>query len=641
MCGIAGFDGTGDQTLIERMAARIKHRGPDDSGSWMAPDASVGFAHRRLSILDLSCRGHQPMSDGGRRAVITFNGEIYNFLELRAALEKRGWTFESTSDTEVLLKGYLEYGHDILDKLNGIFAFAIHDLRDATTFIARDHLGVKPLYLVELADTVLFASEMKALLVDSRVSRELDQRALLRYMTFLWSPGVATPFRAVRRLEPGAAVLIRRGRIVRSWPFYAPRFANVMERSPDEHAAVVAEGLRTAVHRQMVADVPVGAFLSGGLDSSAVVAFAREKAGPAGMDCFTIAPQSADLVAEGMADDLPYARRVASYLGVRLHMIPIEHGIIRHLGRVLYYLDEPQADPAAINVMLISELAREHGIKVLLGGTGGDDLFTGYRRHRAYQAERYWAWLPLQLRGLLAAGAGRLPTTIPSLRRAQKALRDAAAGPDARLFGYFHWSIPQVAATLLAQPVDVNDVDQPLATSLATSNPIPEGLDRLLFLEQRFFLADHNLLYTDKLSMASGVEVRVPFLDLDLVAYANQIPSAVKQRGAVGKWVLKKAMEPFLPHDVIYRPKAGFGAPLRSWVRFDLVPVIDNVLSEAALRRRGVFAPAAARALIESDRCGRTDAAYTVFSMLCIELWMQTFLDHAEPTQIEQLPGMT
>jgi asparagine synthase (glutamine-hydrolysing) len=580
------------------------------------------------------------MSDDRRRAVVAFNGEIYNFPDLKAALEKRCWTFESTSDTEVLLKGYLEYGYDVLDKLNGIFAFAIHDVRDATTFIARDHLGVKPLYLVELADTVLFASELKALLVDARVSRELDHRALLRYLTFLWSPGVATPLQAVRRLEPGTAILIRSGRIVRSWGFYAPRFGNIISRSPEEYAADVAERLRTAVHRQMVADVPVGAFLSGGLDSSSIVAFAREKAGPAGMDCFTIAPQSADMAADGMTEDLPYARRVASHLGVRLHTIPIGHDIIRHLGRVLYHLDEPQADPAAINVMLIASLAREHGIKVLLGGTGGDDLFTGYRRHRAFQAEKYWSWLPLHVRSMLAAGAGRLPPAIPSLRRAQKALRDAAAGSDARLFGYFHWSTPQLAATLLARPVDVDDVDEPLATSLVASTPVPKGLDRLLFLEQRFFLADHNLLYTDKLSMASGVEVRVPFLDLDLVAYANQIPSSVKQRGAVGKWVLKKAMEPFLPHDVIYRPKTGFGAPLRSWVRCDLVPVIDKVLSESALRRRGVFAPTVARALIESDRAGHTDAAYTVFSMLCIELWMQIFLDHSEPAPIDELPGM-
>ncbi|MCZ8132994.1 MAG: asparagine synthase (glutamine-hydrolyzing) [Steroidobacteraceae bacterium] len=641
MCGIAGFAGTGDGALLERMAASLGHRGPDDTGTWLSPDRRVGFAHRRLSILDLSPRGHQPMWDAGGRAVVCYNGEIYNFAELRDELEARNWSFDSTSDTEVLLKGYLEYGPGFVERLNGIFAFAIFDLQRRELFLARDHLGVKPLYLAEVPGAVLFASELKALLLDPRVPRDLAPTALLRYLTFLWSPGTATPLRAVRRVEPGTALVVTDGRIAREWTYYRPRFGGVAPSTLEECVAGVADRLRTAVHRQMVSDVPVGAFLSGGLDSSAVVAFARERAGERGLDCFTIAPDGAAMTSDGMAEDLPYAKRVAQHLGVRLHSIPVRADVVRHLGRVVYHLDEPQADPAAINVMLIAGLAREHGIKVLLSGGGGDDLFTGYRRHLAFEAEKYWSWLPSPVRRAAAALTGGLPVSVPLLRRIRKSMQYAGAAPDARLCGYFHWAAPSVAASLLVAAPDPTRADEPLLAALAAADPAARGLDRMLLLEQRFFLSDHNLLYTDKLSMAHGVEARVPFLDLDLVAYANSLPPAVKQRHGVGKWVLKRAMEPYLPRDVIYRPKTGFGAPLRQWVRRDLVTTIDEVLSPAALARRGVFEPRNARALIEADRAGAIDASYTVFAMLGIELWARTFLDPPQPTMLEELPGFS
>jgi asparagine synthase (glutamine-hydrolysing) len=642
MCGIVGYSGRVSAGLLEAMSGLVAHRGPDDRGAWVDVQGGVGLAHRRLSILDLSERGHQPMADESGKVVIVFNGEIYNFAELRSELLARGRSFRSTSDTEVLLNGYLEFGVAVVDRLNGIFAFAIHDQRTRQTFLARDHMGVKPLYFAEIPGAFVFGSELKAVLAEPAVSRELDPASLLQYLTLLWCPSPGTPLKGVHKLEPGCGMLVSEGRIVRTWQFHRLRFGANPDISPRQAVEELTQRLREAVHRQMVADVPVGAFLSGGLDSSAVVAFAREVAGERGLDCFTIAPSGPELAAEGMTEDLPYAERVARHLGVRLHAIPVDAGMIGELARVIYHLDEPQADPAAINVLLISRLARSHGIKVLLSGAGGDDLFTGYRRHRALAAEKYWSWLPRPARRVMSATAAHLPGSPALLRRVGKALRDAHLDDDARMCGYFHWTPPQLAGELLqarpASPAAV--VNQPLLAALHRPGHGAAGLDRMLLLEQRFFLADHNLLYSDKLSMAEGVEARVPFLDLDLVAFANDLPAAIKQRGGVGKWPLKQALEPYLPRDVIYRPKAGFGAPLRGWVRGALAPLIDEVLSPRAIGSRGLFDATSARALIEANRAGRVDASYTIFAMLSIELWCRTFVDPSQPRMLSHLPGM-
>lgn len=642
VCGIAGYSGQVAGGLLESMSGLVAHRGPDDAGTWVDPAGGAGLAHRRLSILDLSFRGHQPMTDEQSLAVVAFNGEIYNFAELRSDLRKKGWKFRSTSDTEVLLKGYLEFGVSVVERLNGIFAFAIHDRRTRQSFVARDQMGVKPLYFAQLAGAVLYASELKALLAEVSVPRDLDRDALLQYLTLLWAPSPRTPLKGISKLEPGHAMLLFDGRIVRKWQYHKPRFGGGPELTAEQAIEELTRRLRNAVHRQMVADVPVGAFLSGGLDSSAIVAFARDVVGERGLDCFTIAPSGTELAAEGIAEDLPYAQAVARHLGVRLHSIPVGSEMIGELAHVIYHMDEPQADPAAINVLLISRLAKQHGIKVLLSGAGGDDLLTGYRRHRARALEAYWAWLPAPARLALAQLAGQAPGHPAVLRRLARALRDAGLDADARLYGYFHWCPPGVVGKLLRDsPPDASvAVNLPFEQALAGMDHGARGLDRMLLLEQRFFLSDHNLLYTDKLSMAEGVEVRVPFLDNDLVAFANGLPPSLKQKNGVGKWLLKKALEPTLPKNVIYRPKAGFGAPLRAWLKGALVPVIDEVLSARAIGDRGVFDPVRARALIEDDRMGRIDASYSVFAMLSIELWCQTFLDAKFPRALTGLPGL-
>jgi len=639
MCGIAGFQGAFGPVLLRRFSRAMSHRGPDDSGEWYSPDARVGLAHHRLSIIDLSPLGHQPMTDVSGQTVIVFNGEIYNFRELRRELEGEGYAFRGHSDTEVLLALYRARGEAMLPLLNGIFAFAIYDHAGETLFLACDEMAVKPLYFREGPDGFVFASELKAMLSGAGPTATLDVAALFRTLGFLWSPGGSTPLKGVRRVGPGEALRVKAGRVVRRWAWAASTWtADPLELGVDEAIQKVSEVLRIAVHRQMVADVPVGAFLSGGLDSSAVVAMAREIA-PA-IDCFTIDTGGAR--DPGVTDDLPYARRVARHLGVKLHELQVDSSrMAADLERMVFQLDEPLADPAPLNVLYISQLARQHGVKVLLSGAGGDDLFTGYRRHYALMLERYWAWLPVAARASLRHATVRLGQGSAWSRRVTKSFAHADSAADERLIGYFLWADTQRLRGLFAPEYRAalagERIAAPLEDYLAT---LPLGLpplQRMLALEQRFFLADHNLLYTDKMSMAAGVEVRVPFLDNELVRLANALPARFKQRGREGKWILKKAMEPHLPHEVIYRPKTGFGAPLRQWLRHELKELVDDTLSAETLRKRGLFDPSAVGKLVADDRAGRVDAAYTILGLMCIEIWCRQFLKY-RPTEATAPP---
>lgn len=636
MCGILGFLGHIDAAALHAGLRAIAHRGPDDSGVFVDEQARVGLGHVRLSIIDLSPLGHQPMSSSDGQVVLVFNGEIYNYRELRIELEAKGFTFRGHSDTEVLLYLYLAHGEAMLHRLNGIFAFALWDKRNQRLFVARDALGVKPLYYAETAQGIAFASEIKALLYLVPEVRQLDIPALHRYLSFLWCPGEGTPLLGVRKLSPGEAMVVKEGKIVWRWIWYQlPVFRGV---SADLSEKAAREGtvahLRQAVHRQMVSDVPLGAFLSGGLDSSAVVAFAREQ--NPDIRCFTI--EMAGGQEEGMADDLPYARRVAQHLGVSLDVVAIDSArMAGDLAQLVAQLDEPLADPAALNVLYISRLARENGIKVLLSGTGGDDLFTGYRRHVAVNYERYWDWLPQRVRSGLEQATAAMDQRKPLFRRMAKAWSGAGLAGDARLANYFLWAEESQLLSLYTTDVRARlgqeRADGPMLKFLRLLPASVQQLDKMLALEQRFFLTDHNLNYTDKMSMAVGVEVRVPFLDLELVEHAARIPLALKQRGRVGKWVLKKAMEPYLPHDVIYRSKTGFGAPLRRWMRHELRPLLGDLLSVESLKRRGLFEPVAVQRLIEENDMGQVDAAYSLLSLLSIEIWCRAYVDTVPANQ--------
>jgi asparagine synthase (glutamine-hydrolysing) len=632
MCGIVGFQGSFDVSLLENMSNVIAHRGPDDHDSFFVQKDGIGLAHRRLSIIDLSDLGKQPMYDATGRIAIVFNGEIYNYRELKAELTAEGVSFRSQSDTEVLLNLYLREGCAMLTRLNGIFAFALWDANRRELFIARDGLGVKPLYFAETNKGFLFGSELKTLLQEPTLNREIDPLAVAHHLTYLWCPAPQTMLLRVKKLEPGTALIINDGKIARRWTFYdLPNGRRCEERLSDNYAvSLVRDAVDVAIRRQMVADVPIGAFLSGGLDSSAVVAFARQYTQDR-LQCFTINFEGKGSDIEGMPEDYPYAQRVAKHLGVDLHTVTVGPEMIDHLCDMIYFLDEPQADPAPLNAMFICRLAREQGIKVLLSGAGGDDIFTGYRRHFALLQERYWSWLPRPARQALTDITGYLPVRNPHLRRLRKAFEYAALDGPERIVSYFYWFDPHLLHSLLSRDMRAALAgaaeNNPLVSILSNLPATATDLDRLLFLEGKFFLADHNLNYTDKMSMAHGVEVRVPLLDTDLVALAASLPDNMKQRGKTGKWVFKKAMEPFLPRDIIYRPKTGFGAPLRHWLHHELKPLVEDVLSPKALKKRNLFDVQGVKKLIQMDQEGRVDAAYPIFALICIELWCRIFID--------------
>lgn len=632
MCGIVGaWNRSLDEEAKTAALSAIAHRGPDDHGELRDKDEGVFLGHTRLTIIDLSDAGAQPMHSDDDRLVLIFNGEIYNYRELREELIQRGAKFRGHSDTEVLLRLYEAEGLAMLPRLNGIFAFALYDRRSQEMLLARDALGVKPLYYADEGEDgggFAFASEIKALLPLTQATPELDLPALQRYLTYLWCPGEGTPLVGVRKLGPGELLRVRDGRIVERKSWYRLPILNRPAKSmtADDAIAAVREGLRRAVHRQLVADVPVGAFLSGGLDSSAIVAFAREQTPD--LRCFSI--ETVGEQDSGTTDDLPYARRVAAHLGVGLDVVRIEASqMVRDIEEMVWRLDEPLADPAPLNALYISRLARESGMKVLLSGVGGDDLFTGYRRHLALRYEPLWSWLPRGARAGIERMVGKLDQRSSLGRRLSRLFSGAEKTGDERLAAYFAWAqradLEPLYSDAFRAAVRDSRAEEPMLELLSGMSADRGPIDRMLALEQRFFLSDHNLIYTDKMSMAAGVEVRVPFLDLELVELASRIPDRFKQRRSESKWVLKKAMEPFLPRDVIYRPKTGFGAPLRQWMHGELREMALDLLGEESLRRRGLFEPRGVQRLIEDDAAGRRDAAYTLFSLMCIEIWCRRF----------------
>ncbi|MEG3163601.1 asparagine synthase (glutamine-hydrolyzing) [Sphingomonas sp. PB2P19] len=633
MCGIYGVVGRWSKPDIG--LAAIGRRGPDGCDRWMDRDAGCYLGHGRLAILDPTPAGRQPMVSPDGRVVMVFNGEIYNFPTLRAELEGKGEAFRSDCDSEVLLRLFAREGTACFQRLNGIFAVAFWERDSRTLTLCRDEMGVKPLYVAADGQRIAFASEMKALIRAGDVRAQVNPKVAARHIGLLWAPGSETIAEGIIKLLPGQVMRFRDGTLMEdslyadaAHPHPAPLTGGV-----DEAIAGVRREVTAAVERQLISDVPLGAFLSGGLDSSSIVAIAAARLREQGqrLQCFSMELVGADIAAEGFADDLPYAKRVADALDVDLHIVKADPSMMDRLAEMVYLLDEPTPDPSALNTELIAGLARQNGIKVLLSGAGGDDIFTGYRRHYALQQERWWGWMPAPARQLLAATANGLPQSNAYTRRIAKAFRYAGESTDSRLAHYFLWLDPANVRRLftpeLRAAMDDDMLLAPLKQSLARIDDVTDPLARMLYLECRHFLVDHNLNFADKMGMAAGVEIRVPLIDRDLVRYAMTLPTSIKQKGATGKWVFKKAMEGLLPDEVIYRPKTGFGAPLRKWLHGPMAPLIDDCLSADRLRARGIFDPIAVADLRANDRAGRIDAAYPILGLACIELWCRQFVD--------------
>jgi asparagine synthase (glutamine-hydrolysing) len=642
MCGICGYAGVHRPEILEPMHLAMSHRGPDDFGLWTDADEGIGLAQRRLSIIDLSPAGHQPMGSADGNVWITFNGEIYDFTEHRAALEKKGYRFRSRTDTEVLIYLYQEYGIDFLQKINGMFAFALWDAKQRRLHLARDHAGIKPIYYwcapTRDGQAIYFASEIKALLRIPELPRRLAREKLSEYLTFLWVPGEDTLLEGIRKIEPGCRLTWHDGRIeTKRWfslayePDYGPSEADWIR---DVHDTF----MRTT-QRQMVADVPLGAFLSGGADSSAIVACMRKSFPDRHIKCYTAQFAPGDTARDQLVDDYPFAKTVADRLGVELHSFVLEPKLLDLLPKMIYHLDEPDADPAVLPSYLISKLARDDGTTVLLSGTGGDEVFFGYRSHQAYRQYGRFDSLPLWLTQPPLAIAQfvteKLMGAQQSLpRRLRKFRRALGARGLARHLALVDWSSPAVRSRLWTRELATVAHQEAPPAALRRYYDEFQGtgeLNRHSHVLIQTFLAAHNFLYTDKSSMAASIEVRVPFLDLELMRLCARIPEEYKLRGDTTKYVLKKAMEPYIGADILYRSKTGFGVPLRKWMAEDLRPLLDDSLSESRLRQRGLFEPAVVRALIEENEANRADHAYLLYSLLTLELWQQTFIDGAGP----------
>jgi asparagine synthase (glutamine-hydrolysing) len=637
MCGICGTLGTAVAAELAAMTDSMAHRGPDGRGVHVfAGDPPAALGNRRLAILDPTPAGAQPMGHADRWW-ITYNGELYNFRELRRELEREGERFQTDCDTEVLLRMFALRGPGMLERLNGIFAFAVWDDLERRLFLARDRLGVKPLYYAQTEACFAFASELRALLPLVETP-SLDPTALADYLTFLWVPDPRTAFSEIHKLPPGHYAWVDRdGITIRE--YWDLRFAPE-ERNEDEWRELVADTVTRSVQRQMLSDVPLGGFLSGGVDSSAIVA-AMAASGEQ-VSTYTIGFGAEDLRHEIVPDDVHHARRVGGIFRTDYHESILRADVLDLLPKVVWHLEEPVADPAAISTYLICREARER-MPVMLSGMGGDEVFAGYPRYLAYQISRALGVVPRSVTSALehvvsgVVKPGKPGRLRGPRRNLWKFMRGTGLTPLERYLAFSSYYSTSELHDLLLPEVELNGYD-PLATNRRyldrTSDSDP--MSRLLYLDTKTFLPCLNLTYTDKMGMAASVEVRVPLLDDELVALAARIPSNLKLKGLRRKYIFKRSQEGTLPRDIIWRRKAGFGAPIRAWLENGLHPLVADLLSDTTLRRRGLVNPKVVARLRADNAAGRADNSLQLYALLSLELWYQMFLDR--PWHFEDLP---
>ncbi len=632
MCGICGTIGRADGALIERMTRTLAHRGPDGEGTEVFPSVSgsvpAALGHRRLSIIDPTERGAQPMSYGDKRYWITFNGEIYNYRELRRDLEILGFAFQTGTDTEVLLASFVAHGPGMLDRINGIFAFGIWDQDEDSLFLARDRLGVKPLYWAKHENELHFASEVKALL-PALPPPSMRTEMLPDYLRLLWVPDPDTLFEGIYKLPPGHWACFRNGdlEIRQYWDLEF----DVKKRSESEWSEMVRTKVFESVRRQMVSDVPLGSFLSGGIDSSAIVAAMSSEGGR--VSTYTVGFSADDLAHEIVPDDVKFSRQVAEELNTDYHEETLSPAIVELLPKLIWHMDEPVADPACISTFLICSAAREK-MTVMLSGMGGDEIFAGYPRHLAARIGHWSDILPRSVRKAIREfSEGRLTMGKPGRMRGprrnlMKLLRGIDAEPLERYLTYCSYYRPEELEKLMPGLADQGRPDSlDRHRSYAGNVANEHWLNRILYTDMKTFLPCLNLAYTDKMSMAASTEVRVPLLDDEMVQLAASIPPSLKLRRTTRKYIFKRSMGGVLPKDVIWRPKAGFGAPVRSWLSGDLKPMVDDLLSPDTVASRGYFDPGEVQRLISANESGQEDNALRIWALLTLELWQRQFID--------------
>ena len=628
MCGLAGFIGFKNNIELAEMSCKCqKHRGPDHQAVWH--DEYIALAHQRLSIIDLSDAANQPFHKGN--LVIIFNGEIYNYKELQEKLEtEKGVEFITTSDTEVILEMYKHYGKESLDYLIGMFVFAIYDKETSDLFLARDHFGIKPLFYTQINDAFAFSSELKTLTGIRGFDKSINHKALVSSINYRWISGNESIFNGCFKLPAAHYMYYKKAtglKICKYW-----ELNDKLEQSVNESATVneIANTLEESVKRHMIADVPVSSFLSGGLDSSLISVLAKDTNEK--LSTFTIGISNHDQRVESMPNDEIYAKIITDTFNLDGNVIKISPDILKVLPEMVKTLDEPIGDPAAINTYLICKAARKKGVKVLLSGMGADEIFFGYRRQKATLLAIRFKQLPNFIKFPVIKFIDILPVKLfgKGFKMARWAKRFIGFTnmpiEEAYMRSYSYYDSAELKSLLTpaywGAINEINEEHKKIFDSKYQNDPI----NSMCNTDIQMFMLGLNLTYTDRASMAASVEVRVPFIDKDVVTKAMQIPGSLKFKNGETKYILKKAAERFLPKKIIYRGKASFGAPIRSWISNDLKSMVDDLLSKENIKKRGFFNYEYVKKIIDDDRKGIEDNAYQIYQFLVLELWCREYL---------------
>ena len=630
MCGIYGYISLKEPIepeTLRRMGHALKHRGPDDEAEWIqnSTEMSIGLGHKRLSIIDLSPAGRQPMANEDETIWIVFNGEIYNFKDLRKELEKKGHRFRSNSDTEVIIHLYEERGTQCLESLKGMFAFALWDNKTKTLFLGRDRIGKKPIHYSVTPSGIVFASEIKALLQHPDMIRELDLKSLSKYLTYEYVPAPDTIFKSIKKLEPGHYLLYRHGKVSLSkyWDIPIEDYP-IADRTEEQYTEELREILDKAVRDRLVADVPVGLFVSGGIDSGLVAAFAARASQQ--LECFTIGFD------EPSFDESRYALQIAQGLGIKPH-VKIFHAqeMLRMVERLPDVLDEPLADPSILPLYLLSQFA-SHKMKVVLSGDGGDELFAGYQTYQAHKLVTYYDALPGFMKSALRGLASNLPVSHGYLStdfKIKQFLKGVGVSSEIRFFLWRGAFSNMEKRNLLIPEIQVelqNDNCYEDIFRYVKESGLTKEMERILYLSMKLYLQDNNLVTVDRASMANGLEVRCPLLDHDFVEFVCRLPMDYKLKGFKTKYLLKKAAEGFLPRKVIYRQKRGFGIPVSKWLMGELKELMLDYLSEERIQRQGIFHYPYVHRLIDEQLTKKKDNREPLWTLLVFQIWYERYI---------------
>ena len=615
MCGIAGFVGLGDRETLARMTAALAHRGPDDSGLWV--ERNVFLGHRRLSIVDLT-GGHQPMSTQDGDLTVTFNGEIYNHSELRAELKKQGHVFQTDhSDTEVLLHGYREWGSGLPKRLNGMWAFALYDRKAGKLFCSRDRFGKKPFFYAVNARGFIFGSELTALIQHPDMSRTTSRRAMQKYFAYGYIPAPLSIYESARKLPGGCSLILDTVtldcRIERYWELILEPFERIPPNPEEEWSAQIRELLDRAVQRRLMSDVPLGVFLSGGIDSSAVTAFASRHLPTGQLQTFSIGFD------EKSFDESAYALQVAARFNTNHHSETLSldqaHDL---LNECLARLDEPLGDSSLLPTYLLNRFTRKH-VTVALGGDGGDELFAGYDPFRALvRAKLYQSIFPRPIHAALRALIDRLPVSHGNMSfdfKLKRTLRGLSYEPNIWLPSWMGALEAAEIGELFGEPVDLEDLYSEAITQWEQC-PQTNLVDKTLQFYTNLYLQDDIMVKTDRASMMHSLEVRAPFLDVELVDFVRRIPSEYKFRNGTTKYILKKALEPILPKNILHRPKKGFGSPIGLWFKNGTLAIGNGSL--LGLKREFIQKKNA------DHRAGRSDERALLWNVYVLTQWAKT-----------------